>query len=221
MTKLIFDIETTGVKFNSLDQKSQDFLLANTEPEKIEAVKQGLGFSPLTGRVIAIGVLNPDTDKGAVYYISDQSEKINEDDVNYVPCRDEKELLKTFWEVATHYNQFITFAGHVFDIPYLMIRSAVLKIKPTVNLMQNRYNPLIHLDLMDKLTNYGALRIKNNLHLWCNTFGIESPKENISGHDVAGLFEDRKYLDIAKYCYGDIVATKDLYEYWNKYLNIK
>ena len=118
MPRLIFDIETVGVEFDSLDEKSQETLLRFAEtPEEVEAVKEGLGFSPLTGEVVAIGRLHPDTDKGAVYFNS-QGEHENEvpilspsdkqnrgssisqpnqshlgeiwKDAQYIPCADEK-----------------------------------------------------------------------------------------------------------------------------------
>ncbi|MBI2068619.1 MAG: ribonuclease H-like domain-containing protein [Candidatus Yanofskybacteria bacterium] len=222
--RLIFDIETVGVEFDSLDEKSKETLLRFAEsPEEIEAVKEGLGFSPLTGEVVAIGILNPDTEKGAVYFNSQNQhpDTIAEGDAQYIPCASEKEILNNFWDVASHYDQFVTFNGRTFDCPYILVRSAVLKVKPTRNLMPNRYYDE-HIDLLDRLTFFGAVRRKGNLHMWCRAFGIESPKsKGITGDDVARLFKDKKSLDIAKYCFDDLKATKTLYEYWNKYINIK
>lgn len=231
MPKLIFDIETVGVEFDALDQKSQELLLRFAEtPEDIEAVKDGLGFSPLTGQIVAIGVLNPETDKGAVYFL-DQEERFenqSNDNVQYIPHKTEKELLKSFWDASAHYEQFITFNGRSFDAPYLMIRSAINKIKPAKNLMTYRYESeqygktITHLDLLDRLTFFGAVRRRGGLHMWCQAFGIKSPKsQGISGKDVAQLFKDKEYLKIAEYCFDDVLATQKLYEYWEKYVNIK
>ena len=75
--KLIFDIETIGENFDELDEITQDALSwwikkeSNGEEEykaALEDLKNGLGFSPLTGQVVAIGVLDGDKNKGAVYY---------------------------------------------------------------------------------------------------------------------------------------------------------
>ena len=204
MPRLIFDIETVGVEFDSLDSKSQELLLRFAEtPEDIEAVKEGLGFSPLTGQVVAIGVLNPETAKGAVYFLDPEGESESREDgnVRYVPHKTEKDLLKSFWDAAAHYDQFITFNGRGFDAPYLMIRSAINKIKPAKNLMTYRYESeqygkiITHLDLLDRLTFFGAVRRKGGLHMWCRAFGIKSPKsEGISGEDVAQLFKDKEYM---------------------------
>lgn len=224
MNKIIFDIETIGVNFDELDETSKESLLAYADSdEEITSIRNGLGLSPLTGEIVAIGILNPDTKKGAVYYQAGTSanEKYFEDDVQYVPCPSEKEILKKFWDLAKHYDLFITFNGHAFDCPYLMIRSGILKVKPTINLMHNRYARRPHLDLLDVLSNFGAARWRKNLHMWCQAFGIGSPKgDGISGNDVAELFKSMEYKKIARYCYGDVVATGKLYEYWSKYINI-
>lgn len=222
MTRLIFDIETVGIEFESLDDKSKDFLLAYAEDEEEEArIKEGLGFSPLTGEVVAIGIFNPDTKKGAVYYRSDNDEKTEKNDIQYTPLKNEKDVLKEFWETAKFYDQFITFNGRGFDCPYLLIRSAILKVKPTKNLMPNRYYDQ-HIDLLDRLTFFGAVRRRANLHMWCRAFGISSPKDKgITGDDVAELFKNKKYFEIAQYCGDDIKATAELFNYWDKYINIK
>lgn len=225
MPRLIFDIETIGVDFESLDKKSQEFVLAFAKTsEEEEEKKEELSFSPLTGEIVAIGILNPDTDKGAVYFRDPENkfEKKSENNIQYTPLSTEKEILKEFWDTAQLYDQFITFSGHTFDCPFLATRSAVLKIKPTKNLLLNRYYQGPHIDLYDRLTNFGAMRGRRNLHMWCQAFGIESPKsKGVTGDDVGQLFKQKKHLEIAKYCAGDLWATKDLFEYWNKYINIK
>lgn len=218
--KIVIDIETTGKDFDSFDEISQDYLLkyAQTEDE-VKAVKEGMGFSPLTGEIIAIGMLNPDTNNGAVYFQSPEvlQEPLKEDGIEYT-ADTEAGILMRFWEAVRHYDQIITFNGRGFDAPFLLTRSAVHKIQPTKELMPNRYN-LSHTDLLDLLTFYGAVRRKFSLHMWCKAFGIESPKEEgVSGYEVHDLFQQREYLTIAKYCVGDLYATKELFDYWNRYI---
>jgi len=222
MPRLIFDIETVGVDFDTLDKSSQDYLLKFADsPEEQEKAKNSTSFSPLLGEIVAIGILNPDTSKGAVYYQAGKEKKETEEEgVQYFPST-EKEILENFWEIMTHYNQIVTFNGRTFDCPFIMIRSAILRVKPTKNLMPNRYYDE-HIDLYDRLSFFGAVRRNMNLHMWCQAFGIKSPKaEGITGEDVKRLFKEEKYLDIAKYCYGDLIATQQLLAYWDKYINIK
>jgi 3'-5' exonuclease len=224
-TRLIFDIETIGNDFDTLDEKSKEFVLEFAKtPEEAEKKKEDLVFSPLTGEIVAIGVLNPDTDKGAVYFQdpSGKLEKKSEKDIQYTPRNSEKEVIKEFWETAQLYDQFITFSGHSFDCPYLTIRSAILKIKPTKKIMGYRFTKAqdMHIDLYDQLTNFGAMREgRKNLHMWCQAFNIQSPKaKGITGDNVGQLFKDKKYLDIAEYCADDLWATKELFDYWEKYI---
>jgi len=114
----------------------------------------------------------------------------------------------------------VTFNGRNFDVPFLMIRSAFNKIKPTKNLITNRFDSSVHIDLLDQLTFYGLIR-KFNLDFYCHSFGIESPKsKGISGMDVKVLYEAGRIKDIAIYCGEDIYATFQLYKIWDEYINI-
>jgi len=138
----------------------------------------------------------------------------------------EAEMLKAFWEAASKYDEFVSFNGRAFDAPFLAVRSAINKIRPTKDLMSNRYVSsqkfgAVHIDLLDQLTFYGAVRKKGNLHLWSRAFGIESPKaQGITGDDVGRLFKEKKFLDIAKYNVGDLKATRELYKYWVEYIRM-
>lgn len=222
--KLVIDIETIGKDFDSFDDMSKEYLLkfADTE-EKIDEAKEGLAFSPLTGEIVAIGILNPDTGKGAVYFQSPDMPQdiLHEDGIEFV-SDSEAGILKKFWEAAKHYDQIITFNGRGFDAPYLMIRSAIHKITPTKDLMPNRYSASSHIDLLDQLTFYGSVRRKFGLHMWCRAFGIKSPKEEgVTGHEVKDLFNQGRHLDIARYCVGDLHATKELFEYWDKFVRFQ
>ncbi|MBI4684406.1 MAG: ribonuclease H-like domain-containing protein [Nitrospirae bacterium] len=220
MSRIIFDIETTGKDFGSLDKNTQDYLLRWTETEEdIKDVKESLSFYPLTGEIITIGLLNPETDKGAVYFQAPESggSAFEEDGIKF-ETGTEKEILEKFWNTVKSYTQFITFNGRGFDCPFILIRSAVHKIKPSKDLMPNRYNGP-HIDLLDQLTFYGASRRRFSLDMWCKTFGIKSPKEDgITGYEIKDLFLNKRYVDIAKYCLGDIRATKELLYCWENYI---
>jgi DNA polymerase elongation subunit (family B) len=227
--KLIFDIETIGVDFETLDKISQEYIEKYTEDEEeLEEAKERLGFSPLTGEIVAIGVLNPETNKGAIYLRSDKRQETGDKELEggiTIETGDEKQIIEKFWESARAYSYFISFNGRTFDVPFLMIRSAILDVRPSKNLLSNRYLEsqkfgATHVDLLDQLTFYGAVRKKFNLHFWTKAFGIQSPKEQgITGEDMSRLYKEGKLLEIAKYNLGDLKATKELYEKWNRYLN--
>lgn len=232
-SKLVFDIETIGEDFDSLDKTTQKVLTGWTErtsnsPEEyakeLEYLKNGLGFSPYTGQIVAVGTLDVEKGQGGVYFDA-PGETIGEAVEDGIKLRQlsEKEILQKFWDVAKEYDEFISFNGRGFDAPFLYVRSAIHGIKPTRNLMEGRYayqqRSCRHVDLMDEMTFYGAVSKRPSLHLVCRAFGIKSPKaDGITGDDVARLFKEKKYLDIARYNVGDLRATKALYEYWDKYI---
>lgn len=232
--KLIFDIETVGVDFDSLDKATQENLTAWIRKESVgeeeykvalEELKKGLGFSPLTGEIIVIGVLDYYRNEGVVYFQAPGEKYTDwqEEGITFKQM-EEKEMLRRFWEGAQKYDYFITFNGRGFDVPFLMVRSAVHGIRPTKDLLRGRYlyqhSPdAIHIDLQDQLTFYGALRRRGGLHLWSRVFGIPSPKTSgITGDEVGVLYRQKKFVEIARYNVGDLRATKELYEKWEKYL---
>lgn len=235
MSTLIFDIETVGEDFDVVDATTQDVLTRwikrETESGEDYAaafadMKNGLGFSPLTGQIVAIGIYDGEREKGAVYFQS--SPKKEETSFEEGQCKfevmSEKEMLRKFWEIVEKYETFVTFNGRQFDVPFLMVRSAIHGIRPTKNLLANRYlnyhpSNARHIDLIDQLTFYGAMRKRGSLHLWCRAFGIESPKsQGVDGDDVKALFEKGNSADVARYNARDLRATYELYTYYERFL---
>jgi len=230
---LVIDIETIGEDWSSIDDFTKENLSTWIKRESkneaelqagMETLQESLGFSPLTGEIVAIGVHDYERSKRAVYYQDlDNNSTKEEDGVTYQTMT-EAEMLNKFWEIAERYETFVTFNGYQFDVPYLMVRAAVHGIKPTVNLLTNRYLSMqrgnkAHIDLQDQLSFYGAMRRKGSLHMWTRVFGITSPKsEEINGHQVADLFKQKRYLDIARYNAADIQATAELYTKWLHFL---
>ena len=67
MPTLIFDIETVGEDFSALDETTKESLTRWIRRESnddeayqvaLRDLEDGLGFSPLTGQIVAIGVLD-------------------------------------------------------------------------------------------------------------------------------------------------------------------
>ena len=76
-SKLVIDIETIGEDFEALDKDTQAnltrWIKRDSESDEeykiaLEDLKNGLGFSPLTGEIVAIGLLDYHKNEGAVYY---------------------------------------------------------------------------------------------------------------------------------------------------------
>lgn len=234
MGTLIFDIETVGDEWNDIDKVTQTSLLRWTnqvgrnevEREQLQQeVKTGLGFSPLTGFIVALGIYDLERKSGVVYYSSkgDEAESVS-GEYTYKP-RSEAEMLTLFWDGARQYDTFVTFNGRRFDVPFIIHRSIVHGIKPTRNLLEGRYpyqqKTCRHVDLQDELTFFGAMMRKPNLHLFCRAYGILSPKEDVCGDDVKKLYDAGRFRDIALYNAKDLTATTALYKKWQDYLDNK
>ena len=222
MPKIVFDIETVGDDFETLDQTGQEYFLKFAKtPEEVEEAKASLNFFPLTAQIVAIGMTEVETEQSVVYFQnggSQQKEKFVEGSITYI-SGSEKDILNYFWKQIVRFTPFITFNGRVFDCPFVMLRSAMNHVKPTMNLMPYRYNHTPHVDLADQLSFYDALRRKFGLHMWCQAFEIESPKQDgITGLHVKDMYKAGRYHDIARYCIRDVIATKKLYQYWEQYL---
>ena len=226
MRKLIFDIETSSVPFETLSESQREYLLKyadkETDPVKKESQRdEAIRYTslyPYTAKCIAIGMYDVEKEKSYIYYESDKAEEwISESTNVQYKGLPEKEMLESFWRVAQFVDQLITFNGRNFDVPFLMVRSAMLKVKPTKNLMSYRYGEE-HIDLLEQFTFYSTTR-KFNLDFYCHAFGIESPKsKDISGMEVKTLYEAGRIKDIAVYCSKDIYATYQLFKIWEEFL---
>ncbi|MDO8462720.1 MAG: ribonuclease H-like domain-containing protein [bacterium] len=236
MKTLIFDIETIGERWEDLDEQTRGVVekaVGRKAEERgldmevlLAQEQEELGLSPLTGEIVSVGVLDAETEKGAVYFRAPGADvaPFEEDDVKY-EAMDEAGILAKFWEIARYAQTFVTFNGRSFDVPYLMIRSAVHRIKPTKDLMRGRYlyqcaANAQHVDLKEQLTFYGATFRRHSLHLYCRAFGIETPKDGMDGSEVGEYFRRGDFLDIARYNARDIRATKALYDVWREYVQV-
>src|SRR3989344_2747680 len=139
MPKLIFDIETIGENFDAMNNITQEVLTRWIKKESatdaeyrvsLEDLKSGMGFSPLTGQIVALGVLDAEKNKGGVYFQApgEKIEGLEEDGIKFEPMN-EKEILEKFWSIAEKYTEFIDFNGKSFDVPFIMIRSAIHKVR--------------------------------------------------------------------------------------------
>jgi 3'-5' exonuclease len=232
MSTLIIDIETVGERWDELDSVTQEVLSRwlrqsasdTTEYDvKLAELKAGLGFSPLTGYIAALGVYDLERKQGTVYYQTDTSQEDERVGAFTYRPRNEAAMLAEFWDGVQQYEIVVTFNGRMFDVPFLLHRSIANSVVPTVDLMRYRYLTQqvvpYHIDLADQLTFYGAMSKRPSLHLFCRTYGIESPKSHgVAGDDVATLYAAKRFRDIAVYNSHDLLATALLYDKWRTYL---
>lgn len=227
MKQIVIDIETARFPFDSLSESQQEFLLRDSNKiedltlreEKAEEAKRFMNLYPLTAKAVVIGMYIVEKKRSFVLYEADaETEKWENELGDSFKGMPEKEMLILFWDYIKQFETVITFNGRKFDIPFLLLRSALNGIRPTRDLMGYRYEHKKHCDLLDQLSFYGNTKMFN-LDFYCHAFGIHSPKSGgITGWEVQEFYEAGKIREIAEYCARDIVATYKLYELWEQYL---
>jgi len=235
MATLVFDIETSALALESFDQAQQEFLfreanrLADAHERELRQaeIKQQFNLWPLTAQIVCLAMLNADSARGQVLFVAAEDEPGADEagPVEFVACAHELELLTAFWDVARHYESIVTFNGRGFDVPFLYLRSALLRVPISrKDWLGYRFQTEPHCDLAEQLTFYGvsgrdgAAR-RFNLDFYCKAFGIESPKsQGVCGRDINELIAAGRRRDVAAYCLRDVQATMQLYHCWKERL---
>lgn len=232
MATLVFNLETVGENWQSLDENSQyslthwikGYARDDQDRERLEQrVKDHLAFSPLTAKIAALSIYDLERKRGVVYC---RSHNEKDDTIgNFIyKQRSEKDLLFEFWDGVLHYDTVVTFNGRGMVVPFLLHRSAALGIRPTKNLLESRYpawqKSCRHIDLQDELTFFGAIRQRPTLQLFCQAYNI--PFENkLAPELVKNLVQTNDLTALAKYSVNNISALVTLYQRWLEYLRFE
>lgn len=131
---------------------------------------------------------------------------------------DEETLLRQFCRlIEDSYNApGKLLCGHnskEFDIPFICRRLLIngIKLPNVLNLAGKKPWEIQHLDTME-LWKFGDYKAYTSLALLCNVFKIPTPKDDISGADVARVYYEKNDLPrIRKYCEKDVVALIQLF----------
>ena len=235
MPYLIFDIESAALPFESFDDARQEYLLRGfeTEEEREQQIAN-MSLNGLTAQVVCIGMIyaeSLESDVKRIVYSNVESDPGDGTlpDGSLWRRMTERELLERWWELFRKSGlHLVSFNGRGFDCPFLMLRSAMLGVRPTRNLMAGtKFNYGAHTDLLDELSYFGfpsktiAPMKRFNLDFYCKAFGITSPKEEgITGDMVPKLFAEGRHEIIAEYCMRDIDSTWRLLKHWKQYLDV-
>lgn len=222
MQRLIFDIETIGPDFESLSESVKNDLLekfsqeyqGKSREEIIQIIEEKLSLLPQFSQVLAISFYNPDTKRGAVYFWSKENiEDWTEEMIEFKRFEEEKKIIEKFWEIVPNYQEIITFNGNNFDIPFILFRSLVYRIRPTISLLDKDY----HIDLYEKLS-FNRRISRMSLKFVSLSLNFNDPKQNFDGRKIKDLVKIGDYKSIAKYAIGDVLVTAEIYDLWNNYL---
>ncbi len=131
---------------------------------------------------------------------------------------DEKQLLEDFFAMLNKYfyksdNLLCAHNGKEFDFPYIARRGLINGLKIPAILDNSGKKPweVKHLDTLE-LWKFGDYKHFTSLNLLTAIFDIPSPKDDISGSDVAKVYYSEKNLPrIVHYCEKDVLAVVQLY----------
>ncbi len=212
---LFLDIETVpqAYQFEQLDDKSKALFEAKNRfqisPEKsIEQIfdERG-GILAEFGKIVCISV--------GMLHEGSQGKSIR---LKSFYHDDEETLLKQFKRLLEdHYNTpYHVLCGHnskEFDIPYICRRMLIngLALPNILQISGKKPWEINHIDTME-LWKFGDYKSYTSLSLLCHVMGIPTPKDDISGADVARVYYEENDLQrIMVYCEKDVVALIQLY----------
>lgn len=130
---------------------------------------------------------------------------------------DEKTLLQDFCNLLNTYysSPRHILCGHnakEFDFPFIARRLLIngLPLPGPLDIAGKKPWEISHLDTME-LWKFGDYKNYTSLNLLAHVFGIPTPKDDISGADVARVYYEENDLErIAAYCQKDVVTVIQL-----------
>ena len=192
------------------DKKSKQI---KTEEQTAEDVYEKAGIYSEFGKIICISVgliaeKNPYTLRLKSFYGDD-----------------EKTVLEDFSTMLSKFAKFPKDAllcahnGKEFDYPYIARRMIINNVKiPT--LLDNAGKKPWEVKLLDtmELWKFGDYKSYTSLDLLTTVLGIPTPKDDIDGSKVAGIYYGEKDIErIVRYCEKDVVAIAQvLLRFMNK-----
>ncbi len=124
---------------------------------------------------------------------------------------DFKTLIDKYFNLPQH-----LLCGHnakEFDFPYIARRMIIngIELPEKLNLFGKKPWEVAHLDTLE-MWKFGDYKHYTSLSLLTNILGIDSPKEDIDGSQVAKVFyEEKDVKRIANYCENDTLAVAQIY----------
>lgn len=218
MTALAIDIETVPTKAAlqlaypvderqpPANYKSADAIAnwrTNDEAAWLESRIKDYSLDARYGRVVAIGIAT-ESAGDSVFAAS-----------LVAPTEaDEADVLRTLWQRVSHDAEpVVTWNGAGFDVPFLLVRSALLGVStPTAMPLTKRYSSQFHFDVKAVLYGWDSSRMNkrgNGLGEWAQAFGL--PTKVAHGSDVYEMYRNKDFDAISAYAADDAKLTLQLY----------
>ena len=208
MTHVAWDIETCPRPYEELSdvhrerhrKESRRRMSEGREEPSDETRSKAASLHPMLGWVCCISAVAGNLNEG------------HREPYSWVAGSEEEEadMLREFWDDiqtlarSAGQVQWISFNGKRFDVPFVSARSARHGIVPTNEGIRSthKYRTEAHLDLANvwQPTWYSLADL-------CDHLGVDSPKGEFDGSDVAPAVRDGKLGEVTDYCERDVVAT--------------
>lgn len=212
---LFTDIETVpqAPEYNDLNEKwkqlwerKMQFQINNDEPA--EVLYDRAGIYAEFGRIICISVGYVFQKQGELFFR-----------VKSFYDEDEKELIQNFFNALEAFSRkgkrkLCAHNGQEFDFPYIARRALVNNlVLPKILDVAGAKPWEIKDQLIDtlQLWKFGDYKHYTSLSLLCELFNIPTPKDDIDGSQVAGIYWEENDIDrIVRYCEKDTLAVANL-----------
>lgn len=135
---------------------------------------------------------------------------------------DEVKILKDFHascatilnRAINHTHHLVGFNSNVFDFPMIAKRMLINYLPLPTFFDVSDLKPWLREHWVDvkEAYRFGVYDSNASLALLCEVFGVESPKGDIQGKDIAKVYYEIGDVNrIAKYCNNDVKATAEVY----------
>lgn len=183
------------------DTKAQ-FLLRNKEAETSETIYERAGIYAEFGKIICISC-------GCLQGNGDEKKLVIKSYCN----DDEKKLLTEFADMLQKWSgdadkYLCAHNGKEFDYPYICRRMIIngVEIPEALKIAGRKPWEVRHLDTLE-FWKFGDYKNYTSLKLLAKVLGVPSPKDDIDGSQVNGVYWKEKDLDrIVTYCQKDVVT---------------
>lgn len=214
-TQLVIDIETVGLSDEELNPKVLGYHRERWKRRKKEEAKEvevdeerEKALNWALGRIICISYGYPEPNSSELQ-------------VESLLDPEERRLLLEFWARMERFGpsgradlQFVGFNSLFFDFPFITGRSAILRIKPTLELPLRLYDLEHHYDVRMVLTNWNRQGL-GTLEYWGEVFGLQYDPTVCKSHEVAERYRAQDFEAVRRHCEADVRLTWQLYRRLN------
>jgi len=191
---------------NEGQQKAQ--ALRDAFDADVDATYRKTGLDGAYGQICAIGFAVDDAAPQTVW----------SNDWQAPAC--EAELLEDFYialgdVISPAAERSLTVVGHnvaSFDLRFMVQRSIVNRVRPHgVIARAAQAKPWESDKVFDTMVQWAGVGNRISLDKLCKALGIQSPKGDITGATVWDAVQAGRIAEVADYCAGDVVATREVH----------